>query len=391
MNIEDIAESATVPYTTALKEFDWWGFPFQSKQLSFTMQAQLASNWCWAATASSVSRFFWSWSTWAQCTIANAELGRNDACNSPIPSGANVPWYLDRSLARTNNFVSIHSGPASFATIRAEIDAGRPVGARIGWSGGGGHFMVIYGYAKWLNTEWVYIDDPIYGKSQLTLSNFTNNYQGSGTWTHYYLTKSFRLWWWPNVTLNDRVFTKLWEAREHLHLAAATDPAHVRQSAGERPSEPDQARFGLTQPTFALGLDQLLSGENTDPKPVGLRVFETLDGKPVAFYDVDDADEGAVRAASQSETRLDAFASAIGVAAPQVTGGGEGTETRILQVPALNFEAFWVVQGEDESVLVPLLGAAGLEPGQSYPLQDALDKLREAAQPFAGMDDTMGA
>jgi len=400
MNIEDIVDSVTVPYSAVYKEFTWWGSLFQSKQLGFTMQHQLASNWCWAATSNSVSHFYWWWSTWTQCKIANAELGRTDACDTPTPAGANVPWYLDRALDRTKNFVSITAGQASFAQIRAEIDAGRPMGARIGWSGGGGHFMVIYGYSTWFGQEFVDIDDPIYGKSHLTLSDFSTNYQGSGTWTHYYITKSYRRWWWPEVALPEQLFPKIWEARQRLLLTTVADPAHLRDDAQ------DESRFGLTQPTYTLGLDRLLSGEVDRPSQVGLRVFETLHGTPVAFYDVDDAGEGSVRSASRAQSRLDAFGAAVTAAARLLADRAEGTdrtdrtegkagaeaaETRILQVPALNFEALWVTGAKGGPVLVPLLAAGGLEPGHPHPLDEALLTLREAARPLAEMDDTMGA
>ena len=63
---------------------------------------------------------------------------------------------------RTDNFVRI-IGQAGFEQVRDEIDARRPVGARIGWSGGGGHFMVIYGYSFVGGTQYFDIDDPIYG------------------------------------------------------------------------------------------------------------------------------------------------------------------------------------------------------------------------------------
>lgn len=385
MNIEDIVESTTIPYSAVFKEFTWWDSVFQRKRLDFTMQAQLASNWCWAAASNSVSHFYWSSSTWKQCTIANAELGRTDACNTPIPSGANVPWYLDKALIRTKNFVSITTGRAPFAVIRAEIDAGRPVGARIGWSGGGGHFMVICGYSVWRGTQWVYIDDPIYGSSHLTLDDFSTNYQGSGTWTHYYLTKSYRRWSWFDMDLPHHVFTNVWEARQQMLLADATDPERLQDA------EPDQSRFGLAQPTYSLGLDRLLAGDIGEARRVGARVFEAAQGKPVAFFDVDDSERGTVRSASRSEARLNAFTAAIDSAARLVAAGGEGTTTRILQIPALNFEALWVVPREGESVLAPTLGAAGLEPGQTYPIEEALAALREAAQPLANMDDTMGA
>jgi hypothetical protein len=385
MDIEDIVDSVTVPYSAAYKEFLWWGSLFQSKRLGFNMQPQLASNWCWAATSNSVSHFYWFASTWTQCKIVNAELGRTDACNSPTPAGANVPWYLDKALARTNNFVSITAGQASFAQIRAEIDAGRPMGARIGWNGGGGHFMVIYGYSVWLGQEYVDIDDPIYGKSHITLNDFSTNYQGSGTWTHYYITKSYRRWWWPDVALPEQLFKKIWEARQSMLLTAAVDPERLDDA------EPDQSRFGFAQPTYSLGLDRLLSGDVARPSQVGLRVYETVRGTPVAFYDVDDAGEGRVRAASSAGARLDAFSSAVSSTARLVAEGGKGTETRILQVPALNFEALWVLDEDGRSMVVPLLGVGDLQPGRTYALDEAIESLREAAKPLANMDDTMGA
>ena len=55
MGISDIARATSVPYSAAVKEFALWGSIFTSKQLAFTMQSQLASNWCWAATSNSVS------------------------------------------------------------------------------------------------------------------------------------------------------------------------------------------------------------------------------------------------------------------------------------------------------------------------------------------------
>ena len=54
-----------------------------SVTLPFTMQVQTQSNWCWAATATSVSLFYTSSSTWTQCTVANGELNLTDCCSRP--------------------------------------------------------------------------------------------------------------------------------------------------------------------------------------------------------------------------------------------------------------------------------------------------------------------
>jgi len=64
----------------------------------------------------------------------------------------------------------------------------RVVGARVGWHGGGGHFMVIYGCRTMNGINYYDIDDPIYGKTQITETAFNTAYQGAGSWTHSYIT-----------------------------------------------------------------------------------------------------------------------------------------------------------------------------------------------------------
>jgi hypothetical protein len=64
------------------------------------------------------------------------------------------------------------SGQATFQQVRDEIDRGRPVGARIRWNNGGGHFVVIYGYSRIAGTEYFDIDDSFYGKSHLSVTVF---------------------------------------------------------------------------------------------------------------------------------------------------------------------------------------------------------------------------
>jgi len=156
-------------------------------RLNFVMQHQQQTNWCWAAVAASVSAFFNPSTPWTQCLIVNAELGRTDCCVNGSSASCNVPWYLDRALQRTGNFVSWSSGAETLANIENEIDNGRILGVRIGWSGGGGHFVVLEGYNADLNM--VAVDDPWYGASDVALATFQTAYMGSGTWTHSYRVK----------------------------------------------------------------------------------------------------------------------------------------------------------------------------------------------------------
>ena len=73
------------------------------------------------------------------------------------------------------------------ADVKNEIDKNRPLCARIGWSGGGGHFVALDGYNQ--DFDMIAVDDPIYGASDVNLNVFQTAYQGSGTWTHTYRVK----------------------------------------------------------------------------------------------------------------------------------------------------------------------------------------------------------
>ena len=170
---------------------DWIRRLTKRRCLCFTMQHQEQTQWCWSATATSVSHYYNGASTWTQCTLVNAELGRSDCCTSPSSSSCNVPHTLDTVLTRVGHLASFAGGTTSFADLRTEIDNGRPLGVRIGWSGGGGHFNVLacYTWNSLFNLQSVQVEDPWYGTSVWDYDVFRTAYQGSGSWTHSYKTK----------------------------------------------------------------------------------------------------------------------------------------------------------------------------------------------------------
>ncbi|PTR16469.1 papain like cysteine protease AvrRpt2 [Nitrosospira sp. Nsp2] len=393
MNLSEYIHATSRPYSSLLKELTIWGKLFSSKQLAFNMQTQTASNWCWAAASASVSHFYWWWSTWTQCRVANGELGHSDCCNSPVPAPCNVPWYLDRALTRTNNFVST-LGQGSFQQVKAEIDACRPVGARIGWNGGGGHFIVIHGYSRILDLEYFDIDDPIYGKSHMTVSDFASNYQGSGTWTHTYFTKSYFKMPIKYLIPVEPILRRIWEARPLLQLKqgkiSASESAEARASRDA--ADEERAALGMAHRVYSLGLDSLLGQREAAPDPVALRVFETVEGTPQAFYDVTEEAEPRVLQMSAAKRRLDLFSRGLSEVLATIGKGDQEAELRVFQVPGLNFEALWIsYEGEGQDVLIPLHTVGRLAQYKPVFWNEALDALREAARPLADMDDTMGA
>ncbi|MDQ1638875.1 MAG: hypothetical protein QOF62_2214 [Pyrinomonadaceae bacterium] len=386
MNTSEFISVATRPYSTLLKELTIFGKLFSSRQLAFNMQPQTQTNWCWAATSTSVSHFYWALSSWTQCLVANAELSLTNCCNSMVPTACNVPWFLDRALTRTQNFVSI-SGPITFQQVRDEIDAGRPVGTRIGWSGGGGHFMAIYGYSLVEGVEYFDIDDPIYGKSHLTVADFSSNYQGSGSWTHAYLTKSYFKMPIKELFPVDAILHKIWEARPLLKLKQ--DPT-MRDNMFDAATE--RATIGMAQRVYSLSLDSLLGKSDPAPQPVALRVHELAGGQPSAFFDVTETDQPRVLQMSASRNYLDPFTRALAEALTATEGLEHEAEIRLFRVPALNFEALWINhEGGSSDLLIPLRPVGKLVPYQTIPFNEALEILREAAAPLAQMDDTMGA
>jgi len=270
-----------------------------------------------------------------------------------------------------------------------EIDAGRPVGARIGWNNGGGHFMVIYGYSLVVGTEWFDIDDPIYGKRHLTVADFSSNYQGSGSWTHTYFTKSYFKLPIKILAVTEPLLRRIWEARPLLDLKLGEPvTAGAEGQARER-----EGSVGMATRVFVLGLDALASG-SPDFRPVGVRVYETAGAgaTPRAFFDLTDEAEPRLLQMSAAPQHLEPFARSLQVALDLAERSSQEFEVRLLRVPALNFEGLWLAgDGRDGDQVVPLRASEGLAAQRAVPLGEALEALRRQARALQNMDDTMGA
>jgi hypothetical protein len=116
------------------------------------------------------------------------ELNRGTCCTNGASAACNKPWYVDRALTRTGNLATGRQGRATWTTLKGEINAGRPVCARIGWQGGGGHFVLITGYDE-AGGRTVEVEDPWTGSARVPLAEFADRYQTTGSWTHTYLTR----------------------------------------------------------------------------------------------------------------------------------------------------------------------------------------------------------
>jgi hypothetical protein len=157
-------------------------------RLGLQVPHQEQTNWCWAATTDGIDHYYDPASTWTQCQIVDAQLGRGDCCGPAASGPCNQPGYVDQALTTVGHFDHWAGGPADFATVDTEIDGRRPIAVRIGWSGGGGHAIAVGGYREW--DQQVHVEDPWYGPSDLGYTTLRDSYQSSGTWTDSYFTKA---------------------------------------------------------------------------------------------------------------------------------------------------------------------------------------------------------
>lgn len=315
------------------REFKWYDLFYSSLVLPFNMEAQVKSNWCWAATAKSVSHFYAFNSPWTQCKVASDELSLT-CCDSPTPSGCNIPWYLSNALDRTQNYVSFQQGTISWQEIKDQLDRGLVVGTRIGWNGGGGHFMVIYGVSRIGLKQYLHIDDPIYGKNTMTYTEFATNYQGSGTWTHTYFTKKKTyIMWLRDLVFNSKLLNPIPEVRPLARLQG-NNPSLI-SSLGE-------PEYASAHNNYIVGLNEINSDFRIPERPMSMRIMEFEDNNPVALYEVGLNEESPNLI--QMNTNKDYFSNLENALNMLKREGRneEPAELRNIRIPALNLEAVWL-------------------------------------------------
>ncbi|MEU7133729.1 papain-like cysteine protease family protein [Streptomyces sp. NPDC046261] len=151
-----------------------------TNKLDISMQAQEKTNWCWAASGNTITT--WMGRKYSQNQFCNAAFNRTQgtACPNNQATLGNVQNALAWAGINRGSYVS---GWLRYATVKAEIDAGRPVETRIGWQSGGGHMHVIYGYDD--SGSMVYWGDPWPSSNRYNWAShswYVNNNQFA--WTH---------------------------------------------------------------------------------------------------------------------------------------------------------------------------------------------------------------
>jgi hypothetical protein len=162
----------------------------ETRRLPLRMQRQRHSNWCWAAVATSVARFYRPDVKWTQCEVANEQLGSKICCRKGARGKCNKVGHLKYSLRTVEHArrpIEIKRA-VPFSKVREEIDADNPVCVRTVWRGSQmGHFLAIVGHLR--ECELLTIADPFFGSSYWHYRAFREDYRHSGQWKNSYYTK----------------------------------------------------------------------------------------------------------------------------------------------------------------------------------------------------------
>ncbi|NGO68392.1 papain-like cysteine protease family protein [Streptomyces boncukensis] len=151
-----------------------------AKRLDITMQAQQQSNWCWGAAGNTIAAYLGR--SYSQNAFCNAAFGRSQGSSCPNWQATlgNVQNALGWMGINRGSYVT---GWLRYGTVQQEINANRPVETRIGWTSGGGHMHVLYGYDT--SEGWVYWGDPWPSNSRYNWAThnwYIDNYEFA--WTH---------------------------------------------------------------------------------------------------------------------------------------------------------------------------------------------------------------
>lgn len=147
---------------------------------------QQRPQWCWAAVAVGVAAYYDPTTPWTQCRVAREVLGA-DCCAAPDCVECDRQWYLDEALALVRHGAGHGRGALSLTAVLRELRRGDPIGVRIDWGDGSGHFVLLCGGDP-RNGE-VVVEDPARGRLTMHLDKLAEGYNDRGVWAHHYFLR----------------------------------------------------------------------------------------------------------------------------------------------------------------------------------------------------------
>jgi hypothetical protein len=178
--------------------------PAQRTLAGFTLAGQEEEFWCWSAVTQAIMRFVHGRNL-SQQDIASEHArrtGKSYVCLPPRQNrkrrlsdtggcgdGACTSICNDNHILRIvmaeqrcyRDILSSNAAP-TFAQIRREIDAGRPLACRVQWRPAGGHFILVSGWTVGADgIERVHVLDPAANEGGRTIEERLTPYQTFAT------------------------------------------------------------------------------------------------------------------------------------------------------------------------------------------------------------------
>jgi hypothetical protein len=164
-------------------------------EFTFDIDQQKNTQWCWAAVAVSICRYYKDNRWPQQCALVNDIFvpirGSTDCCqNSDFP--CDTPWALDEVLSQSNH-LGQSFGVVGFGQLNREITANRPIGVRINFGGIlGFHFIILAGaFVTQDGTQMVKVADPSLASGNINSIQYdtlTDDYKPGAIWDQTYFT-----------------------------------------------------------------------------------------------------------------------------------------------------------------------------------------------------------
>ena len=142
-------------------------------------QLQQKNQWCWAGAGNTIAAYHGAVVSQTRfCQLAHGETGQ-DCANLTGTLADEQRAFAQLGFASPGRYLDRR---VSFAAIRTETAANRPVATRVGWRSGGGHVHVLHGYDT--SGDWVFWSDPGPAKryNWSTYGYYAQN--PAFTWTH---------------------------------------------------------------------------------------------------------------------------------------------------------------------------------------------------------------
>lgn len=358
-----------------------------NRELIFQMERQIFSNWCWAANAVSISKYYFHQAPFTQCKIVCGCLRRTDCCTYTIPHECNVRYYMDEALRFTSNFMSIVEEPLPVEPLIGEIENGRVVCARIRWRNGDGHFVTIHGYNTVNGEVFVYVADPSGENVYLRLRDFALNYkQVGGRWSHSYLTKG------PHIVRN---YTQINGdlLAQAIQLAPPGLFGKKEKLKFMNYSLTPKIKLAIPHDFYVIDFAALKENKRILLKKKGLRLMEQNQlGRNVIFEFSSAKKEGELQQIISAGDYTDNYKKVLDKINNSLKKSNQPYHIGIVKQPELKVDAMWV-QTADKKLdkFIPLFTNSFLTADKEYSKRVFFKLLREnAIQKEINLDDRLG-